>query len=57
MKLVTLGAVRREDWIIKASVLDDQILIFLYNEATMESQSLMFYSEEVAYYYIESLFK
>lgn len=57
MKLVTLGAVRREDWIIKASVLDDQILIFLYNEATMEAKSLMFYSEEFAYYYLESLFK
>ncbi len=53
MKLVTLTTVRRGDWIIKASVLDDQLLIFLWNECIMESKVGMFYSEEHAYKFIE----
>lgn len=53
MKLVTLNSVKRGDWIIKASVLDDQLLIFLWNECKMESRFGMFYSEEHAYLFIE----
>lgn len=53
MKLVTLVPVKRGDWLIKASVLDDQILIFLWNENIMESRSAIFYNEEVAFQFIE----
>jgi hypothetical protein len=55
MKLVTLGTVRKGDWVIKASCLDEQILIFLYNECIMVSGVAIFYCEEQAYYFIEGL--
>lgn len=47
--------VRREDWLIKASSFDDQILILFYNEATMEQHIVMFYDEDDAHRYIEGL--
>ena len=53
MKYVSLVPVKRGDWILKASVLDDQILIFLWNECIMESRAAIFYCEEKAYNYIE----
>lgn len=56
MKLLSLIPVRRGDWIIKASVLDDQILLFFWNECTIENHFAIFYSEEAAYHYIESLY-
>ena len=53
MKLVTLIPIKRGDWVIKASILDDQILIFLWNEVIMESKWAVFYSEETAHQFIE----
>ena len=47
--------IRRGDWLIKASSFDDQILILFWNDATMEQYTKMFYSENSAYQYIESL--
>jgi len=44
-----------EGWQIKASSLDDQILIFGYNETTVDTFFKMFYNEEVAFNFIESL--
>ena len=55
MRLVTLIPIKRGDWVIKASILDDQILIFLWNEIIMESKCAVFYSEETAHNFIESL--
>lgn len=54
-KLVSLQSIRLNNWIIKASVLDDQILIFFINKHTIQSYCRMFYSEEHAHYYIENL--
>lgn len=55
MKHVTLAPVRRNDWVIKASTFDDQILIVLWNEIIMEQRIKMFYDEEDAFTYIESI--
>ena len=55
MKLVTLGTVKKGDWIIKASCFDEQILIFIYNECIMLSKIVVFYCEEKAYKFIEGL--
>lgn len=54
-RLVSLQTIRLNTWIIKASVLDDQILIFFINTRTMQSYCRMFYSEEHAHHYIENL--
>lgn len=53
--ICTLRAIRRGDWLIKASSFDDQILIFLYNARTIDLHIRMFYNEELAFNYIESL--
>ena len=55
MKLVTLGTIRKGDWLIKASCFDEQILIFIYNECIMLSEIAVFYCEEKAHNFIESL--
>lgn len=55
MKLVTLVPIKRNDWIIKASVLDDQLLIFLWNECTMEAVVKIFYCEVKAHEFIERI--
>lgn len=52
---VSLQTIKLNNWIIKASVFDDQILIFFINKTTMQSYCRMFYSEEHAHYYIENL--
>jgi hypothetical protein len=43
------------NWLLKASSLDDQILICGYNTVTVESFMRLFYNEEVAYNFVESL--
>ncbi len=55
MKLVTLGTIRKGDWLIKASCFDEQILIFIFNECIMLSKIAVFYCEEKAHNFIESL--
>ena len=55
-RLCSMQSFRRGDWHIKASILDDQILIFLINDNTMEHRTEMFYDEEAAYLFIESLY-
>lgn len=54
-RLVTLDTVRIKDWYIKASVFDDQILIFFINYNKMTTYCRAFYDEEHAYIYIEKL--
>ena len=41
------------DWWIKASVLDDQILVVLVNKNTLTTYCEMFYNEELAHSFIE----
>jgi len=53
MHLVTLQTVMLGDWLIKASSFDDQILIFLHNERTINTHIKMFYDEEKAHEFIE----
>lgn len=52
----SLDTVRRGNWLIKASSLDDQLMIVCYNPKTVERIFKMFYSEETAYSFIESLY-
>jgi hypothetical protein len=51
----TLGVICFGDWLVKASSFDDQILIFFYNEATIEHHTKMFYCENKAFNYVEGL--
>lgn len=44
------------DWLIKASSLDDQILMCGYKEGTVYTFAKMFYDEEVAYNFVETLY-
>ena len=55
--LCSLQMIRRGDWLIKASSFDDQILLFIWNECTMEQHVVMFYCENKAHEFIERLFK
>ena len=52
----SLTTTRRGDWSIKASSLDDQIIIVGLNEVTVETFFKMFYNEETAYSFVESLY-
>ena len=44
------------NWLIKASSLDDQILICGYKEGTVETFSAMFYDENTAFTFMEKLY-
>jgi len=55
MYLCSLRVVRVGDWLIKASSLDDQILIVCQNQYTMEVRFKLFYNEVIAHKFIESL--
>ena len=52
----SLITTRRGDWSIKASSFDDQIIIVGLNEVTVETFFKMFYNEETAYSFVESLY-
>lgn len=55
MSYASLGTIRRGNWLIKASVFDDQILIIIWNDNIMYCECAIFYNEEVAYNYIEEI--
>lgn len=57
MNFVTLETIKINDWLIKASVFDDQILIFFHNYNTMITYSRIFYDEETAHKFIENLYR
>lgn len=52
----SIPAITRGDWLIKASSLDDQIIICMANSKTQETIFQLFYDEEKAYYFIESIY-
>ena len=51
--LTSLKQIEMNDWFIKASVLDDQILLILQNKKTLTTYCEMFYSEDLAHSFIE----
>lgn len=55
MQFFHCTTVKKGNWLLKASSLDDQILICGYNEVTVESFMRLFYNEEVAFIFVESL--
>jgi len=55
-RLASLDTVVFRDWLIKASSLDDQILITVYNKNKVDFFVKMFYDEELAFEYMESFY-
>jgi len=55
MIILSLIPVRRNNWVIKASVFDDQILVFFHNPLTLAYFFKIFYNEECAYEFIEEI--
>ena len=55
MNILTLIPVTKRNWIIKASVFDDQILVFFHNPLTLAYFFKIFYNEEQAYEFIEEI--
>ena len=55
MNILTLIPVTKRNWIIKASVFDDQILVFFHNPLTLAYFFKIFYNEERAYEFIEKI--
>lgn len=53
--LYSLSTVKIGDWSIKASSFDDQIIMFGYSEHDVESFIKIFYNENTAFDFIESL--
>lgn len=51
----SLPLVRLGSWSVKASSFDDQIIVFMLHEITTESNFKIFYNEEHAHQYLESL--
>jgi len=55
MIILSLIPVRKNNWVIKASVFDDQILVFFHNPLTLAYFFKIFYNEECAYEFIEEI--
>jgi len=56
MQFFHCTVVRIGDWQIKASSLDDQILLCGYNQVTVDSFMRLFYNEETAFNFVETLY-
>lgn len=54
-KYVTLGTVRFGEWLVKASLLDDQILLIGLRTDGLGQFVRMFYDEKKAHNFIETL--
>jgi hypothetical protein len=55
MNVLSLLPVRKGNWILKASVFDEQIMVFFFNPLTVDYFLKVFYNEECAYEFIESI--
>lgn len=51
--LASVGPFELNGWLIKASVLDDQILLILQHKKTLTMYCEMFYNEDLAHNFIE----
>jgi hypothetical protein len=56
MQFFHCTTVKIGNWCIKASSLDDQILLCGYNPVTVETFMQLFYNEEVAFNFVETLY-
>jgi hypothetical protein len=57
MNVLSLLPVRKGNWFLKASVFDDQIIVFFNNPLTFAYFFKIFYNEDCAYEFIESITK
>lgn len=57
MQFFTLSPVKFNNWIVKASIFDDQILIICFNEVKIETICSAFYCEERAHEFIETVIR
>jgi hypothetical protein len=55
VKLVSFGAIRRGDWLIKVSGAFDQVLVIAYHQTKYQSRVRVFTNEVEAVYYVETL--
>jgi hypothetical protein len=55
MQYLTLETIKIGNWLVKASLLEETILIFFYNEYTMVSNIKFFYDEVKAHEYLVHL--
>lgn len=53
MKLVTMNTVDRGSWLIKASILNNKIMIVMYNKRTTDTSVNFFKDELRANLYVE----
>lgn len=56
MRSYHCNTVRIGNWLIKVSSLDDQIMFCGYNQKTVETFFRLFYNEDVAYKFVETLY-
>jgi hypothetical protein len=57
MTVLSLLPVKKGNWILKASVFDEQIMVFFFNPLTVAYLMKIFYNEERAYEFIEDITK
>jgi len=57
MTVLSLLPVKKGNWILKASVFDEQIMVFFFNPLTVAYLMKIFYNEECAYEFIEDITK
>ena len=55
MNILSLIPITKKNWVLKASVFDDQILVFFHNPLTLAYFFKIFYNEERAYEFIEKI--
>jgi hypothetical protein len=55
IKLVSFGAIRKGDWIIKVSGAFDQVLVIAYHQTKYQARVRCFTNEIEAVYYVETL--
>ena len=55
-RLVSMQTVKIGNWLIKASSLDDQIMVFGYNDVDIAYLYKMFYNEDSAFEYMEKIY-
>lgn len=55
VKLVSFGAIRRGDWLIKVSGAFDQVLVIAYHQTKYQARVKVFTNEVEAVHYVETL--
>lgn len=55
VNLISLGAIRRGDWVVKVSGAFDQMLVVAYHQTKYQCRVKCFTNEIEAVYYVESI--